>query len=380
VTAARRAVARGLWLRDTLRRTGVPADGTRRGRALLSYIHTPLLHPGQAIPTSHTNFWESVQIARLLSELGYDVDVISYHNRWFSPRTDYDVVIDVRWNLERLAPLLPDDCVKILHCDTADTLSLVTAEHLRLLDLQQRRGVTLVPRRYERPHRGAQAADALTVLGNDVTLATYRYTGKPLHRVPVASAVEWPAPDGKDWDACRNRFLWLGSGGMVHKGLDRTLEAFAAMPDLHLTVCGPVDAEEDFVDAYRTELYETPNITTQGWVDVTSARFDEIVRSCSALVYPSSSEGCAGAVATCLQAGLIPITSRESGVDVSDEMGVVLATSSVEEIVAAVRRIADEPAPALAARAAASWEHARANHTRAAFTRRYRQILEELVG
>ena len=33
---------------------------------------------------------------------------------------------------------------------------------------------------------------------------------------------------------------------MVHKGLDLVLEAFAGMPEYHLTVCGPVAKEKDF--------------------------------------------------------------------------------------------------------------------------------------
>ena len=37
---------------------------------------------------------------------------------------------------------------------------------------------------------------------------------------------------------------------MVHKGLDLVLEAFVAMPEYHLTVCGKVSSEKDFEDAY----------------------------------------------------------------------------------------------------------------------------------
>jgi glycosyltransferase involved in cell wall biosynthesis len=364
-------------LREVNRRAHLPAEGARAGRALLSYLATPLLDA--EMPTSHTQHWESAEMARTLAALGFDVDVISYQNRWFRPRAPYDVVVDVRRNLERLAPGLPPSTRRLMHCDTADILSLVTAEHQRLLDLQRRRGVTLQPRRYERPNRGVEHAHAATVLGNDVTLETFRYAGIPLFPLPVATAVERPEDVGRDHDAVRHRFLWLGSAGMVHKGLDLVLEVFAAAPDLHLTVVGPVEGEPDFVGAYRRELYETPNIDTRGFVDVGSSAFADIARSVVGLVYPSSSEGCAGAVVTALHAGLVPVVSPTSGVDVPPEVGVVLDDCAPATIAAAVRGIAAAPAAELAARSRAAWAHARDRYTRAAFRAGYRAALEQVL-
>ena len=69
-----------------------------------------------------------------------------------------------------------------------------------------------------------------------------------------------PWPDQKDFDRCRNSFLWFGSNALVHKGLDRVLEAFAEMPEYHLTVCGPIHEERDFLATYHRELFDTPNI------------------------------------------------------------------------------------------------------------------------
>lgn len=373
------SVAHGLrWLRTVRAQAQLAAAGRGQGRALLSYLPAHVGRDVGATPTSHTQHWESAEIARLLAELGFSVDVVHYLNRWHRPKGSYDVLIDVRHNLERWAPLMPG-ARKILHCDTSHTLSLVTAEHQRLLALQQRRGVTLQPRRYERPNQGIEHADAATVLGNDVTLSTYRFAGTPLHGVPVASAMQWPFDERKDHAAVRARFLWLGSSGMVHKGLDLVLEVFAGNPDLHLDVCGPVDGEQDFVDAYRTELHETPNITTHGFVDVASPVFRRIADRCIGLVYPSSSEGCAGAVVTALHAGLVPVVSRESGVDVPPEAGAVLDSCTHDEIEASVRGLAESDAASLAARSRAAWEHAQATYTRAAFTARYRSVLQAII-
>ena len=150
---------------------------------------------------------------------------------------------------------------------------------------------------------------------------------------------------------------------MVHKGLDRVLEAFAAMPHLSLLICGPVEKELDFVKAYRKELYETENIRLVGWIDVSSQEFADLASSCVAMLHPSCSEGGATSVVACMHAGLIPIASVESEVDISPEFGVILKESSIQEIRAAVQSIAHFSPLALRAMAQNAWQRAREEHS-----------------
>ena len=98
--------------------------------------------------------------------------------------------------------------------------------------------------------------------------------------------------------------------------------------------------ERDVVAAYHHELHELANVDFRGWIDVSSPAFVELARTCIATVYPSASEGQAGAVAACMQAG-IPICSRETGLDLPSERGDILATSSIDEIERAVRDLAE---------------------------------------
>jgi glycosyltransferase involved in cell wall biosynthesis len=355
--------------------------GVARGTALLSYIIDPLLLPqGQSISNSHSHHWESLQIASTLLDLGFCVDVISFLNREFEPKKEYTLLIDPRRNLERLAPALPRDCIKIMHIDSANMVYHNAAEARRLLELQQRRHVTLRPRRWEMPNLAIEHADWATILGNEFTVSTFRYANKPLYRVPISVATLYPWPETKNFDACRKNYLWFGSGGMVHKGLDLVLEAFAAMPDFHLTVCGPVQAEEDFVSAYHKELFDTPNIHTVGWIDVDSPQFVEICDSCVALVYPSCSEGGGGSVIHCMHAGLIPIVSYESSVDIAEDYGILLEDSSIQRIQNAVKRLSSLPHDKLAQMALNAWRFVRTNHTRERFAEEYRRVVSRILN
>jgi hypothetical protein len=350
-----------------------------RGNVLLCYENKGFfLKSGERIPNDHTNRWEAVQIAQTFLDLGYRVDVISENNDWFVPAKHYSFFVGNRINFDRIADSVNRDCVKILHIDTAHWLFNNSGEHQRLLELQRRKGVTLPTRRSLKPNLAIEQADYATILGNEFTVSTYAYANKALYRLPISSATLYPWPEDKDFEACRNHYLWLGGYGLVHKGLDLVLEAFTQMPDHHLTVCGPIHEESDFANAYEKELYRTPNIHTVGWIDLESPEFLEIRRRCIALIYPSCSEGQCGGVVTCLQAGLIPIISYESGVDV-DGFGVILKTCSTDTIKNSVRIMSSLTANELQSRAHKAWEYSRANHTRERFAEEYRKNISAIL-
>jgi len=351
-----------------------------RGNVLLCYENKGFfLKSGERIPNDHTNRWESVQIAQTFLDLGYRVDVISENNDWFVPAKHYSFFVGNRINFDRIADSINRDCVKILHIDTAHWLFNNSGEHQRLLELQRRKGVTLPTRRSLKPNLAIEHADYATILGNEFTISTYAYANKPLYRLPISSATLYPWPEDKNFEACRNHYLWLGGYGLVHKGLDLVLEAFTQMPDHHLTVCGPIHEETDFANAYEKELYRTPNIHTVGWIDLDSPEFLEIRGRCIALIYPSCSEGQCGGVVTCLHAGLIPIISYESGIDVDEGRGLILRGCRIDDIKAAVQRISGLPAQQLEAMARRNVEFAVTNHTRETFAVSYSRAVSEIV-
>ncbi len=350
-----------------------------RGDVLLSYRTSPFMKGGEQEMRIHTAAWECVQIARTFLDLGFGVDVIYWLDDRFVPQKDYACFIDVHSNMERIAPLLNKSCVKILHIVWAHWLFHNHAAYRRHAALRERRGVALPPMRPLQPARGIECADCATMLGNDFTAGTYAFAKKPIHRIPISTQAVYPQPVDKDWEACRRNYLWLGGTGLVHKGLDLLLEAFSEMPEYHLTLCGSIDHEADFVQAYRRELFETPNIHNVGWVDVASSEFLAMASRCVGMVHPSCSEGQSGSVVNCLHAGLVPIASYESGVDV-DDFGVLLKESSVTEIKAAVESISSLSVPDLRERSLRAWEVARSNHTREKFALEHRLAVEQILS
>ena len=356
-------------------------EKTSQGNMLLSYRIEPfLLKPGEPIPNSHTHYWESWQIAKIFLDLGYAVDVIHARNKTFHPKKDYSYFVGHRINFDRIAGLLNRDCVKIAHLDTAHWIVNNHATYQRKLGLQQRRGIALQEsHRLIEPNTAIENADYAVTYGNQFTLDTYRYAKKPLMRVPISTCALFSSPQDKNFTACRSNFLWFGSGGFVHKGLDLVLEAFAEMPEYHLYVCGPFQKEGSFIRAYSKELYQTPNIHPVGWVNVEGPEFAEVARKCLGLVYPSCSEAGGGSVIACMHAGLIPLVSYESSVDVED-FGVVFKDISIETMKHAVQMVSELPVERLQQMAHHAWEFARARHTRDRFAEEYKRVILAISG
>jgi glycosyltransferase involved in cell wall biosynthesis len=305
--------------------------------------------------------------------------VINFDNFNFIPEKKYDFFVGSRTNFQRISELLNPECVKIVHLTVAHWLFNNTAQYERLSAVKKRKGAIITPRKMVEENYALENADYATILGNEFTVGTYSYAGKQIFAIPISTPVLYPWTEDKNFYSCRNNFIWFGSDGLVHKGLDLVLEAFVDMPDMNLTVCGPVSLEKDFENAYYNELYHTPNIKTVGWVDIGSPVFDEITMNSIGLIYPSCSEGQSGGVLTCLHASLIPVVSYESGVSVAD-FGVILKQSSIAEIKNAVRAVSNLTAQQAKSMARKAWEYATANHTREAFSREYNKVICMIMG
>ncbi|HEX7044322.1 MAG TPA: glycosyltransferase [Burkholderiales bacterium] len=352
-----------------------------RGSVLMAYIQQPFLPPAKCVFdfASHTNFNESVLMARAYLDAGFDVDVIDFRNAHFVPNKHYDIFVSARTQLERIAQCLNSDCIRIAHLDTAHFVFNNHAAYARVLALQRRRGVTCMSVRIVESNRAIEHADCAALLGGDFAAETYAYANKPIFRLPIPTVTTYPFPRGKDYRRCRRRFLWFGSSGLVHKGLDLVLEAFAEMPQYELIVCGPVTRDSAFESIYRHELYHRPNIRTIGWVDVTSPQFTELAHDCAALIFPSCAESQSASTLTCMQAGILPVVTREAGIDTRD-FNWVLNEATVEEIQRAVEAVASLSPQELENRSRAAWEYARTTHTAQNYAEAYGAMLRGILA
>lgn len=323
-----------IFLRDVYR-------SRQSRRVLISYIKEPFRRASFV----HTNFFEVTAAAKIFDSLGFRVDVMHYEGR--IPRLDtYDVIYgfgDVFQSYfegggGRAKTIYYGAGMHVCHQNNA-TLK-------RLRDVYRRKGIWLCRSgRYVEKTWTYQTTlvDGIIALGNDRCADTYRkhYDG------PVLSC---PAPFFKTLDykdimlarrvESRNGYLWFGSAGLVHKGLDLCLEYFQTRPELQLHICGHLELEPDFINAYRSALFESPNIHVHGFVSVQSEAFKHILENCAFVVFPSCSEGGGASVLTVIGNGaLIPVVSRESSI--TPEYGVIIEELTPDGFASAITKTMD---------------------------------------
>jgi glycosyltransferase involved in cell wall biosynthesis len=372
-----------------LRRSPQAAGGSRQlvslqpgkpaaGNVLISYIPDDVLSAEDEVSASHTHYWECRQMAKSFAAAGFSVDVVDFDDSNFIPQKTYDVLVSARTNLERLARHVPDHCLKVAHLDTAHFLTNNANALQRLRRIRDRHQVSLRSTRMVESNWAIEAADIGCVLGNTFTEDSYGFAGKPIHRIPLSSVRQYDWLADKDFDACRNTYLWFGSGGFAHKGLDLVIDAFADLPNHRLLICGPLDLEPRFIKAFEQPMFQSDNIETIGWIDVTGPEFTAIRQRTVATVYPSCSEGGGGSVITCMHAGLVPIVTPGASVDVGD-FGTVLREASVQAVRDAILQLSELPVATLEQRARSAWEYARTHHTREGFAKTYDRFVSEVV-
>lgn len=351
-----------------------PASPRQRGRVLFSYLEYPLLWPENAPKfDGHTNLWESREIARIFQELGYQVEAINWSDDQYIPSGSYEVVFDIFTNLGRLAPYMDAHTIKILHCTGSDPSYQNAAELRRVEAANKRRNGRYTPKRTlkhtELNYLSIQVADACSLLGNVHTLNTYpTYMRNKTERVTVSASPLGNTLKKPDQYVTKERqFLWFFGGGAIHKGLDLLLDVFAQHPDMILNVVGDVQIEKDFMEMYQRELLHMPNIRYHGYLIPRSARFQRISQGSFCFIAPTCSEGISSAVVTCMQIGLYPIISRDTGIDLPDGCGTYLEDCSLKEIEKAIISAYNQSAEELSRQISITQEYALRNFSREVF-------------
>lgn len=313
----------------------INVNGTHyKKRCLFVYITYPFI---KNFNNSHQNQWQAVEMARVIGTFGYDVDVLNYQCPFMrdSIKYKYDLIIDIIPRKNFWANQMNEGCINVSYMTGMSVNYAYTAEHQRLSELKQRRGVKLSPRRTQdldiANEKNIEEYDFVWYIGNSYNVHSFdQFKMPPICFIRNNGYVF----DWADTVTTRNKhnFLFFASSGQVHKGLDLLLEIFAQEKyKYNLYICSPFMREEDFCKEYEQELFHRPNIFPIGWVNIESQQFRDVTSSCAYVLMPSCSEGCAGSILTVMSAGVIPIVSRICGLDDDDVIGLPDCTISTIE-------------------------------------------------
>ncbi len=273
-------------------------------------------------------------IAKLLMEHGFNVDVISVDDREFDPSCEYDLIFDIDSGYKEIYQSQHKKPKVILHYTTAYYEFHNKQQLKRISKYRLRTGISTSNQRPLNTINDGKFADVILSMGNNFTKNTFPKNIKNR----VVSVPNFPVSHLKNvkrhivTQHSRNNFLYMASKGSILKGLDLLMEVFSRpdMANYNLYVSGSFENEPELMN-YYSSYFNLSNIHKIGWLYLHKREFSELIKKTTFHIFPSCSEGMPGAVVNTMSLGVIPIVTKESGIECDDNEFII--KDNVENIV-----------------------------------------------
>lgn len=339
----------------------------------------------QGVNFKHTAYAECWSICKTFEKLGYNVDVIDYldvltkadiendkYDLYFGQGNSYDSLFGLNIDKPKIYYATGING-KINNIKTLERLNNFFKKNGIILN----KSILLTYSKYE---MSVRFSDYIFMWGNEWGLNTYKldFLGSLDHVKSLPSFYYNTIAESElNFEKSGNDFLWMGSNGLLHRGLDIVFDYFINNPQYNLHVLGAVENEVEFYDFYKGKI--TPNIKIYGFVDISSKTFVEIIKQCSFQIYLSCSEGVSGAVLNGIgNGGLFPILSIESGF--SPCLGeYILEESNIDNLSKVIQSISLLSKEEIVIKRRLLHEYVKHNHTRQHFEDKLEIYLKEIV-
>jgi len=304
-------------------------------RALLIYLIQPFKQRANSSKFRfHTNYWGNIEIAKILGEFGYIVDVIDYNNSKIKLKRNYDLVIGQGNAMKEIINKQSKETIKIYFATGSAFDFHNQQEKKRVEEANKRHKSNLeMIRKTDSDLNILKLFDAIICFGNDAIVSTFR----PHFKKEIYNFNNYGYDEtafllkNKNYQESRKNFLFMSGSGKVLNGLDLLLDVFKKRPNLNLYIGGSFKGEQDFVKCFYKELYQSPNIHTQGWINIGGERYNQLIAKCGIIVTAVCTAGSLGSVVVCMNNGLIPLVTKESGID-TENFGITLRSDSLKDI------------------------------------------------
>lgn len=301
-------------------------------RVLFSYS---TYHFNKKRYTAHSNYQESLVIAKIFDEMGYTIDIFNNNRKYKIDFNKYDIVFGE--GILMFQAIEQNINPMIIYYATGSHPWQCSASSLnRVIDYYKKNKFLALESTRLQDYRWGLAAslsDAVIVIGNDNTKKTFEDNGSEnIYKINPTFHIKKEMRNIQKTQDSLKSMLYFASYGLLHKGLDLVIEAFREFPDWTLHVCGYTQRENDFL----ISLNIPKNVIVHGFIDIESNLFQELSKNCGYVILPSSSEGIATAVLTAMgRGGMIPIVTKECGVDV-DDFGILIEDLTIESVKEAI--------------------------------------------
>lgn len=341
------------------------------------------------ITSSYTADWDNTNIGRtqpkeilsivkVLIDLGFCIDIIGcndVNSLQYLEHKKYDLIFGFGEAFYQLTNLHPN-AISVYYLTEHHPDFAEKAEHDRLDYYYQRHkkkvGVIRSGNFYKKHHIAKKYTYLLTMSEVDSWKSQYEL---PIGIFPtgiINTDFEFKI---KNHNETKKHFLWFGSYGAIHKGLDLLFDIFKERNDVVLHVAGFYD-----IDRNMLPLPKKNNIVDHGYIDVKSLEFIKLVETCSFCILPSCSEGFSTSITTTMLHGLIPIVSKNTGFNKLSKNAIFLEDYKLTYIDKKITELANMEVSGLELLSQSVYSFARQTFTNIAFENKIQNVLQRMIS
>ena len=203
---------------------------------LISHLTEPFMH---GMSYNHTAFSESIEISNVFSEMGYNVDVVNYNDINFQLHEinieKYSVIFGQGYPMDKIFSYPEiNKITTIIYATGCHTFYLNTQAFKRLkqnyLTTNRYLVDSMIFNRFLFPLQ-LSLSDFMIIWGTEFTKSTYiPYYIHNAENISCVTAffhkIHYPDLKKKDFFKHKNSFLFFGSSGLIHRGLDLVIDYF----------------------------------------------------------------------------------------------------------------------------------------------------------
>ena len=320
---------------------------------------------------------EIMKIVNILSGLGYCVDVIGCNDikaLEVIKKKKYDLIFGFGETFYQLTSLYPD----------ATSILYVTENHPEFSYKEEKKRLDYYHERYGRRIKMSRSGKyyktyhlqkkySYVITMSDNKLYNNHIINK-YHIFPIGLTNNNYVFENKNHLLSRKQFLWLGSTGAIHKGLDLLLNIFIKQNDIVLHICGFNKYERKYL-----KLPNKNNIIDHGHIDINSEIFLNLNKLCSYIILPSCSEGFSTSITTGMIHGLIPVVMRDTGFNKLGEIAVFFEDYKLDYLHVKINELANMDPEKLTILSRQSYDFARQHFTIPAYGQNFTKIMDDIL-
>lgn len=316
-------------------------------KALVIYLNNQFLTSNET-NEFHTSVDESTVIVNSLIDNGYIVDIVDVFcnaDMVFKKikNINYDLIFGFGELFDKLSGIKTNHANNVLYCTENYPDFSLSQELERCENYFHRHGRRVKLKRSGRfySRRSFNGASSVISLADKSNFEKFGVKSKINEIYPTGLYNKKFSIEKKLQTQGKN-FVWFGSSGVIHKGLDLLVEAFDKLTgDYKLYICGVESEELDIL------VYSSKNIVNLGRVNVKSDSFLDIAYSCQYIILPSCSEGFSTSITTGMLHGLKPIITKDIGMNRLSDLAIFLEKKdlSVKGLKNKIELIINEDSP-----------------------------------